>query len=285
MEGLDNTHEKNDREKIRSYYEGVSFISPLGHRYNAVDVTPAQEDLSLRGTFLDRAEVKEIIASAKEFRDEHQNTFNGVLLGNPSFIGTESDSLQVNAERLHYFIYFAAHKLVVDKELAEKEAERYAALSVSGVVFNPQTQEFYLSIRPDDSAEDPGFADAAGGTLNPDSPQASDPLETIENRFQKKLGLLNTKPACVGVARMFNDKYSLYNLVYLGTFTGGPEEVTSSVQRVSIHHVVSYLTQDKVTTPGRASLLLALSQKEFEQFGWGKERVMAFLEEITAEGT
>ena len=254
--------------------EGFSFLTPLGAHYDHITIEAPTDPLSIREAFKDRPELRKILNIAKEFKEKHPKTFNGKLLGRPKFSFEKDGSLTIKAEQLHYFVYFAAHEL-----LHGTTREEYAALSVCGTIFDPEAQQFLMSVRPQDSQEDPGKIDAPGGTLNPDAIEQADPLATIRNRFEEKLGISETKPVCIGIERIFDEQYSLYNLAFYTEQTcsqsAAPQD---SYAKIPLAAVDEYLQDSaRMTTPARATLLLALSQPTFTSKGWGPEKVNSLL--------
>ncbi len=258
-------------EKI-SGLEGVSFEGTLGKSFSEVKVTYPDFEASLRGLF-ERDEVKSIIAETKQFRNEYPQTFNGLLLGNPQ-ITFEEEVLTINAECLHYQIYFGAHEY---RQHNFQIGEKYAALSVCGIVYDQAHESFYLSVRPDDSQEDPSKVDAPGGVLNPEYLHAN-PFDTSKDRLVKKLGIPDLDLKSIGIEKIFNDKYSLYNIAMYGQVN----DILPSVEDeqfvvIKLSDVSSWLRSDKLTTPAKATLLLVLAQAQFEPFGWGAEKVKELL--------
>lgn len=265
----------SNAEKI-SGLDGVTFEGTIGQSFKEIDITYPDSEASLRGLF-ERQEVKDIIAETRHFRSEYPQTFNGLLLGNPD-ISFEGDKLVIKAEGLHYQVYFGAHEY--RKHHAEI-GEQYAALSVCGIVYDSTNRRFYLSVRPSDSQEDPSKMDAPGGVLNPEYLDA-DPLETAKDRLVKKLGIVDLDIKNIGVEKIFNDKYSLYNLAMYAEV----EDMLPNVEEelfsiIKLGDVRSWLASDKLTTPAKATLLLALAQPQFADFGWGAEKVKELVDSTT----
>lgn len=250
--------------------EGISFVTSLGESFSQVKVDFPEKDLSIREAFPDKVDLKEIIEKAKEFKAEYPQTHNGILLGNPEIISAQDDSLQLNAEKLHYYVYFAAHQ---ERQVKPEMGEQYAALSVCGVVYDSARNCFYMSVRPADSQEDPNKIDAPGGTLNPEFLQA-DPLATGAQRFEKKLGLKDLSTKSIGIERIFDSHYSLYNIaMYAEVINQQPQVAAEDFVEIPIAEAEDLLKSGRLTTPAKATLLLALSQDKFKSQGWGKEKV------------
>jgi len=256
--------------------EGISFETPIGQTYEKVNINFPEKDLSLRKAFKEYPEIKEIINNARNFKEENTDTFNGVLLGNSKIELAEGNSLNLSAEKLHYTIYFAAHQL--RQEQADTMKERYSALSTAGVVYDKANNSFYMSVRPKNSQEQPGLVDAAGGVLNPDFKNAN-PFDTIKDRFNKKLGLEVEDIKSLGIEKIFDKHYSLYNIAMYGEVNGSiPTVDESDFDIITMDEIEERLQSDTLTGPAKATLLLALAQDKFTEQGWGKERIKKIME-------
>lgn len=251
--------------------EGISFETPIGATYDHVNLDIRPEDKSVREAFEQRDDVKDALAKARKFREDFPGTFNGILLGNPKFSNIGDNQLDIQAERLHYHIYFAAHEM---RKEGRSIGEDYAALSVCGIVYDRKREQFYLSVRPSDSQEDAGAMDAPGGVLNPDAPEKADPVLTSAGRLEKKLGLKDVEPKVMGIVRIFDEHYSLYNVMtYTEVDDKEPSAKDGTWAKIDLSKVEEVLTSGKITAPAKASLLMALGREEFEKNGWGRERV------------
>ena len=265
---------KKEQPSLRP--EGVSFETPIGQTYDNIKIDFPEKDLSIRQAFSDHPELRDIIGKAREFKMEYPGTFNGVLLGDSEIKSAEGNTLELSAQRLHYHIYFAAHQL--RQEQADSMKERYAALSTAGVVYDRVRRCFYMSVRPKDSQEQPGLIDAPGGVLNPDFKNA-DPMETIKDRFARKLGIKVEDIKALGLERFFDEHYSLYNIAMYGEVEDNQPTVDQvGFATIPLDELGDYLNSDKLTGPAKATLLLALSQDQFKDQGWGKERVQQIME-------
>lgn len=260
--------------------EGISFDTELGRAFDSEDINLQinEGEQFFLHRFSDPKLARQIIDKAKKFREGHPNVFNGLLLGNPSIeFNPKNGKLDIKAEQLRYLIYFAYLEICKEKNI---NPEQYSALSVAGVVYDKGLNGFYMSVRPKDSQEDPGKIDAPGGTLNPEKFDAN-PFETIKNRFSGKLGIesqaLNGLHSS-GVARIFSDRYFLYNINMLAEV----EHVTPQVDEdnfavINIDNIEAMLASDKLTSPAKAALLMALSLPSFKELGWGKEIVESYI--------
>lgn len=265
---------KREEPKLRP--EGVSFETPIGQTYDQVKIDFPDKDLSIREAFKEHPELRDIIGKAREFKMEYPGTFNGVLLGDSEIKSNKGNTLELLAQRLHYHIYFAAHQL--RQEQADSMKERYAALSTAGVVYDRAKRCFYMSVRPKDSQEQPGLIDAPGGVLNPDFKNA-DPMETIKDRFTRKLGLKVEDIKALGLERFFDEHYSLYNIAMYGEIEDSQPTVDQTgFAVIPFDELEDYLKSNKLTGPAKATLLLALSQDQFKDQGWGKERVSEIMQ-------
>ncbi|MBT4850328.1 hypothetical protein HON36_05785 [Candidatus Parcubacteria bacterium] len=266
---------EDPQEKITKP-EGIGFETPLGKTFQSVDIDFPERDLAIKDAFKEHPELKGVIAKARDFKVESPGAFNGILLGNMGVKSTEGDSLDLTAEKLHYHIYFAAHEL--RQEQPEKMEERYAALSTCGIVYDKTRKCFYMSVRPSDSQEQASMVDAPGGVLNPDFEDA-DPFATIKNRFDKKLGLQPANIVSMGLERIFDAHYSLYNVAMYGEVEDkAPTTEEGQFETIPLDKVEEFLLGDRLTSPARATILLTLSQDQFEESGWGKERVKKIME-------
>lgn len=269
IESRDNLPEikAEDIEGINT--EGISFVTPLGESFSKIDIGYGEKDLSVLTAFPDRAKLKYIVKKSRNFKKYFPGTFNGVLLGNPEISVQGDNALSIKAQRLHYQTYFAAHEL--RKERPGELGENYCALSVCGIIYDDEKQCFYMSIRPEKSQEDAGKVDAPGGILNPDFKNA-DPFKTAKDRFKNKLGFDGLSPTSIGVERIFDDKYSLYNVVMFDrVHNEQPSVDRHKFVEIPLKDIGTYLHSDSLTAPARATILLALSQDEFKNSGWGRE--------------
>lgn len=256
--------------------EGVSFETELGKSFNSVGINFSDKELSVREAFPDRSDLRAIIAQGKKFKLDYPGTFNGVLLGNMNIESESAERLDLSAQKLHYYIYFAAHQLRQDDP--ENLNERYGALSTCGLVYDKARKCFYMSVRPSDSQEQGGMIGTPGGVLNPDFYNAN-PFETIRDRFYKKLSLDPDTIKCLGLERIFDEHYSLYDLAMYGEVDGQEPKVNpEKFEAISLDQVEEFLLGDRLTSPAKATILLALSQGDFEQYGWGKERIKKIME-------
>lgn len=198
--------------------QGISF--PLGGGRETFGVKlriggskGVQDVLRLDGTSSD------IYAEMGRIVEDHPTLTNGPLLGfenwrvGPDEVGGKE--LTVDASVLRYVTYMACHRLRAQGRFFD--GEDYVALSVCGVVYDETMDVFYLKRRPEDSQEDPGGIDAPGGVLDP---RAFHPEvlveETARDRFVKKLGIQVQSLDCLGLMRIFDQTYSLYNFAILG---------------------------------------------------------------------
>lgn len=241
--------------------EGFSFVTKPGEVFDEVNISYPENDLSLRKAFPDKDILKNIISKMKDFRDKFPGTFNGVLLGNPNINQADNGKINISAEKLHYYVYFAAHQERQKKSELEEEC---VALSVSGVVYDQTKYCFYLSVRPESSQEEPGKIDAPGGVLNPDYLNA-DPYLTASDRFSKKLGFKDLDVKTIGIERIFNEHYSLYNLAMYTEVTDQDPSVASEMfATIPLSEVTDFLRSDQLTVPAKASLFFALGQKNLQ---------------------
>lgn len=250
--------------------EGFSFVTKPGEVFDEVNIQYPDTELSLRQAFPDKSILGNIVSGMKEFRSEFPATFNGIILGNPEIKQVGNGKIDIVAEQLHYYVYFAAHR---ERQTRPELGERYAALSVAGVVYDKSKNCFYLSVRPKNSQEEPGKIDAPGGVLNPDYLNA-DPVLTAGDRFSKKLGLKDLDVKTVGIERMFNDHYSLYNLAMYAEISNKLPDVDQNIFAVvPMSEVENFLCGEKLTTTAKGILLCILSQEKFTEFGWGPEKI------------
>lgn len=270
MLSKENLLEQPEKNGVMKMPEGFSLITKPGEVFDEVNIQYPDNELSLRQAFPDKNIVDNIVSHMKEFRDKFPGTFNGILLGNPAIKEAQNGKINISAEKLHYYVYFAAHK---ERQVRPELGEQYSALSVAGVVYDKAKQCFYLSVRPKDSQEEPGKIDAPGGVLNPDYLDA-DPILTARDRFAKKLGLKDLDVKTVGIERMFDNHYSLYNLaMYAETLDQSPDVSQDVFAVVPVSEVEDFLRSDKLTTTAKGILLCVLGQEKFTEFGWGPEKI------------
>lgn len=262
--------EKPEKPEPIKMPEGFSFVTKPGEVFDEVDIQYPDTELSLRQAFPDRNIVGDIVASMKKFRDKFPGTFNGILLGNPEIKQAENGKIDISAEQLHYYVYFAAHQ---ERQVRPELGEQYSALAVSGVVYDQTKHCFYFSVRPKDSQEEPGKIDAPGGVLNPAYLNA-DPVLTASDRFARKLGLKDLDVKTIGIERIFDEHYSLYNLaMYAETSGQAPGVNQDTFAEVPLSGAEDFLRSDQLTTTAKAILFFALSQEKFTEFGWGPEKI------------
>ncbi len=249
---------------------GVSFLTPPGQTFKNVHISYEDKDVSLLQNLSTKVKMQDIADRTRKFRKDHPVTSNGKLLGNPTF-ALGDGSLNIRADVLRYWVYFGIHQLRLQKP--RSLGEEYCALSVCSTVFDAVLHGFYMSVRPQDSQEDPGKIDAPGGTLNPDADNA-DPFKTIQSRLEKKLGLKDVPLVCIGVERIFDEHYSLYNIAMYGEVQDQlPAAKPNQYAAIPLAKVTDFLNGNQLTSPAKATLLLALSQEQFAEHGWGKEVV------------
>ncbi|MFA5126622.1 MAG: hypothetical protein WC465_01305 [Patescibacteria group bacterium] len=270
---VDKTQETPEPPKM-----GISFETPLGEVYREIDLHFPEKDLSVRTAFPDLKDLREIIKKARDFQIDSPGTFNGVLLGNPIFRSAEDGKMVIDAERLHYFVYFAAHQL--RQENPATFGEKYGALSICGVVYDRSRNCFYLSVRPSASQEEGGKIDAPGGVLNPDFENA-DPFATAKDRFRRKLGLEIPELVSVGVERIYDQHYSLHDIaMYAEVDNQMPTVDSKQFAEINLADLETMIRSDKLTGPAKATLLLALAQPQFANLGWDAQRIEQLLTEI-----
>lgn len=248
------------REFLRR--RGISFPLGVGKDTYRVQLRVGESKGVQDVERLDRTN-SEIYAEMGRIIEAYPAITNGPLLGFENWRvgpdGQGNKELTVDASVLRYVTYMACHRFRAQGQFFD--GEEYVALSVCGVVYDEFSDVFYLNRRPEDSQEDPGAIDAPGGVLNPElEPPEKLVQATARNRFLKKLGLEVGTLDCLGLMRIFDSTYSLYNFGMLGRVRGMSPRVDRKTFCVLPRQSVEDHIQNStlMTSPAKAMLYMAL---------------------------
>ncbi len=254
---------------------GCSILNQLGYTFDSIKLNIGSE-LLLADISENEELEREVVEEVKRFQARNPKATNGSLLGNPKFnvIDPVSGQIDISVRPLRYFTYYA----LIELASKSKIAKACNALSTCCVIFDRVAKVFYFSLRPVDSPENAGKIDAAGGVLDPESPQQADPFLTAKNRVEKKLGLTNLNPKCLGITGIFDQRHALYNLVMYAEVAGNRPTVDSALYTaISLGDIDRFFGSDTMTTPTKIAVMLALGQDTFLADGWGQKKVASLI--------